>query len=514
MPQPSLIPGRGSSFFAYAREDIPAGIVVFLVALPLCLGVATASGAPPVAGMIAGIVGGLVVPLISRSALSVAGPAAGLTVLVSAAITELGYPSFLLCVVIAGIFQAAFGLLRLGLIAHFLPSSVIEGMLSAIGLLIILKQIPHAIGFDQDFEGDESFIEPDGHNTFNAIIDALGAVTPAAIVVAAFGFLLAIVWPSLEKRKKWVRHVPLPLAVVVGGVLAAQVSELAFGLGLSREHMVNLPPIAGPSSLGALVTFPEFSALSSGRLYYHAMTLALVASIETLLSLEAIDGLDPYRRISPTNRELVAQGVANACSGLIGGIPITSVIVRSSANAHAGGKTRLAALVHGLLLLIGLLALSTFLAQIPLAALAVVLILVGLKLNSIKLWKAMWTNGATQFVPFLATIVLILSTDLLRGTLIGAAVGLVFAIIEQQRNALLVTKDGNQYLITFLKDMTFLQKSAIKELLRSIPQGARVIISRRQSSFVDHDIQKLLSDFEIEAEAREISLTLTTTGAS
>jgi MFS superfamily sulfate permease-like transporter len=301
---------------------------------------------------------------------------------------------------------------------------------------------------------------------------------------------------------------------VVGGVLAAQISELAFGLGLSREHMVNLPPIAGPSSLGALVTFPEFSALSSGRLYYHAMTLALVASIETLLSLEAIDGLDPYRRISPTNRELVAQGVANACSGLIGGIPITSVIVRSSANAHAGGKTRLAALVHGVLLLIGLLALSTFLAQIPLAALAVVLILVGLKLNSIKLWKAMWTNGATQFVPFLATIVLVLSTDLLRGTLIGAAVGLVFAIIEQQRNALLVTKDGNQYLITFLKDMTFLQKSAIKELLRSIPQGARVIISRRQSSFVDHDIQRLLSDFEIEAEAREISLTLTTTGAS
>jgi MFS superfamily sulfate permease-like transporter len=507
MLRQSLIPGRGRSFFSYAREDIPAGLVVFLVALPLCLGVATASNAPPLAGLIAGIVGGLIVPLISRSPLSVAGPAAGLTVLVAAAIQELGYAAFLMSVVLSGGLQVAFGALRLGLIAHFLPSAAIQGMLSAIGLLIILKQIPHALGYDKDFEGDEAFLEPDGHNTFNALLDAMSSLSPGAIAVSLAGFALALAWPYLEKKLPKAELLPLPLGIVLLGVAVGLVSGSVPGFQLSPDHLVNLPPVKGPSDLAALITWPDFGSISNSRVWWHALMLSLIGSLETLLSLEAIDGLDPYRRISPNNRELVAQGAGNAFSGLLGGIPVTSVIVRSSANVHAGGKTRLATMVHGALLLLGLLLLGRALNHVPLAALAVVLILVGWKLNTPKVWKKMWNSGPAVFVPFVVTIGGILATDLLKGTLLGAALGLFFAVREQQKNALLVTESEGRFLLTFLKDMTFLQRAAFKEVLRKIPDGAYVALDRRSAAFVDHDIEELISSFAAEAESRDITFT-------
>lgn len=503
MNQGSVVPER-DGFFSHARADVPAGAVVFLVALPLCLGIAQASGAPPLAGLIAGIAGGLIVPLVSRAPLSVSGPAAGLTVLVAAAIEQLGFPAFLLAVFLAGVIQAAFGLLRLGLIAHFLPSAVIKGMLAAIGILIILKQIPHAVGYDKDFEGDESFVEPDGHTALGAISDAFGSLTWGAVCVTVVATLAALIWPTAQKRVRALRPIPVPLIIVAVGMLTYAVCSTSPGLALESEHLVNLPILTSFSDFTALFQHPDFARINDPLVWTHAGTLALVASIETLLSLEAIDGLDPRRRISPPNRELIAQGLANACSGLVGGIPVTSVIVRSSANVHAGGETRLATVVHGILLLAGLLFLAKLLNSIPLAALAVVLIQVGLKLSSVDLWKRQWQSGWSQFVPFAATVAAILATDLLKGTLFGAVVGLGFLVRAQQKNAIMVTKDAQSLLITFVKDVTFLQKSSIKEVLREIEDGFNVTIDRRAVAFVDPDVDELLDNFYLEAADRNI----------
>lgn len=499
------VPTTRDNWLTHLRADGPAGAVVFLVALPLCLGVAQASGAPPLAGLIAGIAGGLLVPLVSNSPLSVSGPAAGLTVLVLTAIEELGFASFLLAVVLAGLIQIALGVLRLGVIAHFLPSTVIKGMLAAIGLLIVLKQIPHAVGYDRDYEGDESFLEPDGHNTLNAIVDAVGSLTWGACVVAALAAVGALLWPLVQKRIGVLRMVPVPLVTVAVGVIVGYAISDVPTLALEREHFVNLPTTSSLGDLGALLQFPDFGQFANQAVWGHALTLALVASLETLLCLEAIDGLDPQRRLSPPNRELIAQGIANASAGLIGGIPLTSVIVRSSANVQAGGRTRLATVIHGLLLLIGLLFLSPLLNAIPLAALAVVLIQVGLKLSSIGLWQSQWKAGWTQFAPFMITILAILVTDLLKGTLIGAAVGLAFLVRAQQRNAILLTQDGTNTLITFVKDVTFLQKSRIKEILRALPPGGRLMVDRRAVAFVDPDIDELLGTFSLDAPLRQIT---------
>lgn len=500
-------PDSRGNWLAQWRADVPAGAVVFLVALPLCLGVAQASGATPLSGLIAGIAGGLIVPLVSRSPLSVSGPAAGLTVLVAAAITDLGFPSFLLAVVLAGLMQIALGLLRLGLIAHFLPSAVIKGMLAAIGVLIILKQIPHAVGYDSDFEGDEAFVEPDGHNTLNALVDALGSLTWGAVAISIACLAAALTWPFVQKRVGVLRTIPVPLVTVAVGLICGYTFGSGGPLVLEQEHFVNLPPVNSVEELGALVQFPQFSALSDSRVWSHATTIALVASLETLLSLEAIDGLDPQRRISPPNRELVAQGLANTCAGLVGGIPVTSVIVRSSANVQAGGQTRLATAVHGVLLLVGLLLLAPLLNRIPLAALAIVLIQVGIKLSSVGLWRAQWKAGWTQFVPFAATVFAILFTDLLKGTLLGAAVGLALLVRAQQKNAVLVTEHDGNTLITFVKDITFLQKSRVKEILRALPEGGNVIIDRRAVAFVDPDIDELLENFRQDAPRHQINFT-------
>jgi MFS superfamily sulfate permease-like transporter len=512
-------PAKG--FFAHARSDVPAGLVVFLVALPLCLGIAQASGAPLVAGLVAGVVGGLVVAAASGSALSVSGPAAGLAVIVATGIGDLGaeaaraaaaqgadaaavqaarmaagFPAFLLAVVLAGAIQIAMGALRLGAIAHFFPSSVIKGMLAAIGVLIILKQAPHAVGYDREFVGSDSFATADG-NTFSTLVRSFDAFTSAAIITSALCIVLMLAWPKLQ-RTDLLKLVPPALLAVVGGAVAAAVLANA-GLTLESEHMVALP-----RSVADAISQPAFARLTDPAVWKVAVTIAIVASLETLLSLEAVDRLDPDRRISPPNRELIAQGVGNVCSGLLGGLPITSVIVRSSANVQAGARTRLSAMVHGVLLLVGMLFLAPVLNRVPLAALAVVLLFVGYKLTTPALWRSLWRAGPTQFIPFVVTIAAIVGTDLLKGTLIGVAVGLVFSIRAQQQNAVEVRAADGRVDVVFHKDMTFLQKARVKDVLREIPADSTVVFDRRKVDHVDDDIEEVLDEYAREAGHRDI----------
>ncbi len=489
---------RATGFFASLNRDLPAGVVVFLVALPLCLGIAQASGAPLLSGLIAGVVGGIVITAISRSALSVSGPAAGLTAVVFTGIATLGFRAFLLALVIAGVMQLLLGVLKLGSIAHYFPSAVIKGMLAAIGVLIILKQLPHAVGYDKNWEGD---MQGGGAALFDAL-PALNAITPAAVVVALACFTLYAVWGPVQKLPGMKFIPPAMGAAVLGAVVVL----LWPGTPMVAEHMVALPVFNSLSDVAAAIITPDWSAINDGRVWSTAMTICIVASIETLLCLEAVDRLDPERRISPPNRELVAQGVGNLLSGLIGGLPMTSVIVRSSANVQAGGKTRLAAMVHGALLLLSVLFLSSIFNRVPLAALAVVLLVVGAKLTPVSLWKTMWRAGYTQFIPFAVTVFAVVATDLLKGTLIGLVIGLFFAIRRQQKNAIEQTAGAEEVTIRFTKDMTFLQKAALKDTLRQLPEGATVTVDRAACDFIDDDIEELLLEFSNNASSRHIVL--------
>lgn len=496
------VPGKDGLLSSLGR-DLPAGLVVFLVAVPLCLGIAQASGAPLLSGLIAGMVGGLVISQISKSALSVSGPAAGLAVIVAAGIQELGFRPFLLAVVIAGVLQLGFGLLRLGAIAHLFPSAVIKGMLASIGILITLKQIPHAVGYDRDYEGDDAFFQADGHNTFSSIADAFSALTPAALVVSAACLLIYFIWPKLQRGP--LKLVPSALlAVVVGGLLATFLPDVWSEGALGAEHLVALPSFNSFADIKAAIILPEFARITDPKVWATAVTICIVASIETLLSLEAIDRLDPERRISPPNRELMAQGIGNMVSGFIGGLPVTAVIVRSSANLQAGARTRMSSMIHGIFILVGVLFLAPILNRVPLAALAVVLIIVGTKLAPPSLFKAMWRGGWSQFIPFVVTISAVVFTDLLKGTLIGLAVGVVFAVRAQQRNAITVTKGGETTLIRFVKDQTFLQKAALKSAFAEVERGATVIIDRGTADFIDDDVEELLLEFSKGAKARGI----------
>jgi len=489
--------------FGTLKADLPAGLVVFLVAVPLCLGIAQASGAPLLSGLIAGVVGGIVVALASGSALSVSGPAAGLAVIVAAGIAELGLTGFLLATVLAGGLQIVMGLARLGGIAHFFPSAVIKGMLAAIGILIVLKQAPHAVGYDKDPEGNLSLVEPDGTSLLGALKNAADTFSPGAIIVSLLCVAIMLGWPKLQKNALLKLIPPALIAVVVGGVaatlLAAQWPEL-----IATEHLVSLPRFSSLADIGAAIVTPDFGQVGNPAVWQTAVTLAIVASLETLLSLEAVDRLDPHKRISPPNRELFAQGLGNVLSGLIGGLPITSVIVRSSANVMAGGQTRLAAVSHGILILVGVLFLAPLLNRVPLAALAVVLIFVGFKLTTPKLWKQMWVAGPAQFVPFVVTISAIVSTDLLKGTVIGLVVGLVVMIRKQQQNAIRVEERDGKRVICFLKDITFLQKGRLKEVLRETPLEQPFILDRRVVDHVDDDIEELLDERCAEAQARGV----------
>jgi len=488
--------------------DLSAGLVVFLVAVPLCLGIAQASGAPLLSGLIAGVIGGCVVAAISSSSLSVSGPAAGLAVIVANGIASLGFRTFLLSVVLGGALQIVMGVTRLGGIAHFFPSSVIKGMLAAIGVLIILKQLPHSVGYDHDYEGDESLFQPDGENTFSALMESPSAFTPAAILVSVLCVGVMIGWPKLQ-RSRFMKLIPSTLIAVIVGAIVMALTASRWPDSSSVEHMVNLPHFGSAADVWAALTFPDFSRLADPAVWRLGVTMALVASLETLLSLEAVDRLDPLRRISPPNRELVAQGVGNMLAGLIGGLPVTSVIVRSSANVQAGGQTRGAAITHGVLLLVGVLFLAPLLNSVPLAALAVVLIFVGIKLTSPAVWRQTWQGGPDQFVPFVVTVLAVVMSDLLTGTLIGLAVGIAVSIRKQQRNSITVETIDSRQVITFHKDMTFLHKAALKNILQAVPPRAHVVIDRTASDHVDDDVEELLQEFSEQAPTRGLQVEIT-----
>jgi MFS superfamily sulfate permease-like transporter len=492
-------------------SDLPSSLVVFLVALPLCLGVALASGAPLFSGIIAGIVGGIVVGTFSGSSLSVSGPAAGLTTIVLASIGKLGtFEVFLSAVFIAGILQIVMGYLKAGSIGNYFPSSVIKGMLAAIGLILILKQIPHAFGYDKDFEGDESFFQRDGQNTFSELLTAFGYLTMGAVVISICSLALLILWERpWVKKMKFLSFVPAPLLVVLAGIL---LNEVFMGfmpfLALEKEHLVSLPVSDGLAGFAGLLRFPDFSRVLETDTLLVAVTIAIIASLESLLSLEAVDKLDPFKRNSPLNQELKAQGIGNLVSGLLGGLPVTAVIVRSSANVNSGARTKASAILHGVFLLLSVMLIPGILNKIPLASLAAILITIGYKLVKPSLVLSMYRKGLDQFIPFMVTIIAILFSDLLIGIGIGIATGLVFVLKTNFHKALFCVTEDNNYLIRLNKDVSFLNKAVLRQTFRNIPNGSFVIIDGSRSAFIDQDILELISDFRESATSRQIEIEL------
>lgn len=487
-------------------SDLPSSIVVFLVALPLCLGIALGSNAPPFSGIIAGIIGGIVIGLLSGSQLSVSGPAAGLTAIVLAAIGKLpSFEAFLLAVVIAGVFQIILGFLKAGIMGDYIPSCVIKGMLAAIGVILILKQFPHLVGYDKNFVGDEAFIEKGDGNTFSGLMRAFDGVTIGAAIIGIGSLVLFVLWEKFMSKTKISKIIPGPLVVVLIAVAAGQLFAASVpAYALSNEHLVNIPVASSVNEFFSFFTSPDWSQLGNKQIWISAGTIALVASLETLLSIEAIDELDPYQRFTPTNRELKAQGVGNILSGLVGGLPVTSVIVRSSANVNAGAKTKMSAVYHGLLLLACVALIPGILNLIPTSALAAILIFTGYKLAKPALFKLYYQKGWDQFVPFVVTIVAILFTDLLVGVVIGGAVGLFFVFRSNFKSSLLVVNDDSKYLFRLRKDVSFLNKPIIKGKLEKVPENASVVIDTSRADFIDRDIIEVIEDFMKHAPLKNI----------
>lgn len=501
--------------FKEFKSDLIASIVVFFVALPLCLGIAMASGAPLFAGIIAGIIGGIVVGIASGSQLGVSGPGAGLAVIVFTAINTLGsWPAFLLAVILAGIIQIIFGYARAGFIAFFFPSSVIKGMLAGIGLLIILKQIPHALGYDYDSIGDFSYIQMDGQTTLSTISSAFLAVTPGAILISTLTLAVLIFWETvLTKKHKVFQLIQGPIVVVLMGItlnLLFQSNILNFSL--APEHLVRLPVANNLIEFFKQFTLPDFSSITQFQVWKTAVVLAIVASLETLLCVEAADKLDPLKRVTPTNRELKAQGLGNIVSGLCGGLPITQVIVRSSANITFGGKTKLSTILHGVFLLISAATIAKYLNLIPIASLAAILIMIGYKLSTPGLFKHLYQLGGEQFIPFMATIVGILTTDLLKGIGIGMAFGIFYTLRHSYNNAYYMKNTiikENEYAIYHLvlaEEVSFFNKASIIQALDAIPPYSKVIIDCSNSKSIAYDVVECISDYKVYAKSKNITV--------
>ena len=501
------------TMFKELKNDLPASIVVFFVAVPLCLGIALASGAPLFAGIIAGIVGGIVVGIASGSPLGVSGPAAGLAVIVLTSIAAIGsWPAFLLAVVLAGFLQLIMGFAKAGFIAYFFPSSVIKGMLTGIGLLIILKQIPHALGYDKDPEGDLSYFQADGSTTLSSISNAFNALTPGAVLISAIAIAILIFWDKvLIKKHKIFQVIQGPIVVVVLGIVMNYLYQSGtLNFSLAADQVVRLPVANSLTEFITFFTFPDFSAITNFKVWEVAVVLAIVASLETLLCVEATDKLDPYKRVTPTNRELKAQGLGNMLSGLIGGLPITQVIVRSTANITFGGKTKMSAILHGVFLLISAITIAGLLNMIPLASLAAILILVGYKLAKPALFIQMYKLGWEQFIPFVATVAGILATDLLKGITIGVLFGIFYTLRHSYRNShhmkdTVTTEDGQQvHHIELAQEVSFFNKASVMQALEVIPANSKVIIDFSKSKSVAHDVLELLKDYEINAKTKNI----------
>jgi MFS superfamily sulfate permease-like transporter len=495
----------------HLRQDIPAGIVVFLVALPLCLGIALASGAPLFSGIIAGLVGGIIISWASGSHLSVSGPAAGLTVIVFNAIETLGsFGGFLLSLVIAGGLQMLLGFLKAGVIGAFFPASVIKGMLAAIGLILIIKQTPHAAGYDAGYGGDESYMRETAESSFFELYTALEAITPGVTVVSVVALLILIGWESdFIKRFRLLRLIPGPVLAVIWGVgYNGFALHFAPDWAIGEKHLVSLPELGSAGAFIDQLRLPDFSYLTNLKVYSIALTLAIIASLETLLSIEAVDKLDPHKRVAPTNRELKAQGLGNMISGLIGGLPVTAVIVRSSANINAGGQTRIACFFHGILLLVSVLFFAQYLNTIPLACLAAILLQTGYKLAKPKLFMEFYRKGWNQFLPFAITVIAILLTDLLQGIAIGMACGFFFVLKANYHAAMTLTRHGSHYLLRLHKDVSFLNKALLRTHLDSVHNDSKLIIDGCNAQFIDYDILETIADFLLAAPDRSISVEL------
>ncbi|MES2525844.1 MAG: SulP family inorganic anion transporter [Bdellovibrionota bacterium] len=493
--------------FRFWRSDLQSSLVVFLVALPLCLGIALASGAPMSSGLVAGIIGGIVVGALSGSPISVSGPAAGLTVIVASSLQTLGsFDLFMTAVFLSGIFQVLFSVCRGGVIGDYFPSSVIRGMLAAIGLILILKQFPHAVGYDADYMGDESFQETGGQNTFSRLFSTLQMIHWGAIMVSLTAFLIIVGWEKMAARgNKFFQLIPGALIAVFSGIVLTMIFQSSPWLGLRPDQFVSLP-LTGVSDFKFFL--PSFADILSLKVVIVAFTISLVGSLESLLSVDAADKLDDDGRITDKNRELLAQGVGNTLAGLCGGLPITAVIVRTSANSNAGAKTRLSAILHSVWLLLAIILIPMYLNYIPLAALATILILVGYKLTKPKIIKEMYKKGWASFIPFMSTIIAILLTDLLTGIAIGMVIGFFFVVKTNLHKAVVLVQDETMYLLRFHKDVSFLQKSSLQRMLRSIPEGSSLLIDGSHSVYVDNDIIDVIEEFVRRAPAANINVTL------
>ena len=455
-------------YFRHLKDDIPAGIVVFLVALPLCLGIALASGAPLFSGLIGGLVGGLIVSWLSGSQLAISGPAAGLTVIIFNGIETLGsFQAMLVACVLAGIMQLGLGFLRAGIIGAFFPSAVIEGMLAAIGLILIIKQIPHATGYHVHYEGDESYMKDTAESSFIELFDSFSGISPGSVIISIVALLLLMLFSTaLFKTQLLLKLIPGPLVAVIWGVGYNLVTrQFAPDWAVSDQHLVSLPVSEKATDFFNNFVLPDagyLSHLGNPHVYTVAVTIAIIASLETLLSLEATDKLDPLKRLAPTNRELKAQGVGNIISGLLGGLPITAVIVRSAASINAGGQTRVACFTHGVFLLLSVMFFAHYLNYIPLACLAAILLHTGYKLANPVLFRKFYQKGMSQFLPFVITVIAILVTDLLKGMAIGMVIGLFFVIKANYHAAITLIQDGSHYLLALNKDVSFLNKALLR----------------------------------------------------
>ncbi|MCB0495170.1 MAG: SulP family inorganic anion transporter [Cyclobacteriaceae bacterium] len=506
------------NLFNNFKKDLPASIVVLFVAIPLCLGIALASGAPLLSGIIAGIIGGVLVGSLSGSSLGVSGPAAGLAVIVLNSITELGgFETFLLSVVIAGVIQIILGVVKAGVIGYYFPSAVIKGMLTGIGIVIIFKQIPHAFGYDADFEGEFSFLQPDGHTTFSELYYMLDRITPSAILIAALGLVIILVWDNiLSKKHTFFKLLQGPIVAVVAGIFYQVLMKNYWpSMALGNQHLVNVPVSGSFSDFLNLFTLPDFSQILNPQVYVVGITIAVVASLETLLSVEATDKLDPHKRVTPTNQELKAQGIGNVVSGLIGGLPITQVIVRSSANVQSGGQTKLSTILHGILLVLVVVIIPKVLNMIPLAVLASILIVVGFKLAKPSLFINMYKLGKDQFYPFVLTVIVLVFTDLLTGIGVGLLIGVIIILRRNFKNSHFLHLEDkleqdkhHKIRITLSEEVTFLNKAAILKELNDIKPDSEVTIDMSKSFSIDYDVLEIIDNFTQVAEEKNIKVTL------
>jgi len=514
------------NLFANLKSDLPSGLVVFLVALPLCLGIALASGAPFFSGIISGIVGGIVIGALSNSPLSVSGPAAGLAALVMGALVSIGdYSLFLCAVLIAGILQILLGLAKLGGIANYIPSSVIKGMLTSIGILIIAKQIPHAFGYDKDEKGNITELFPYGQEDMHELLQPLQHIEVGVFLICLLSIIIMVLWekPFIKKR---IKFIPGALVAVIVSVIINEIwIRTGSVLAVQNEHLVQIRVAKNAGEFFSFFTLPDFNGFLNSTVIVYGVIIALIASLETLLSIEAIDNLDPQRRVTNTNRELFAQGVGNTVAGLVGGLPVTSVIVRSSANVNSGAQSKLSTIIHGTLLLVSIILIPVLLNMIPLSSLAAILLITGYKLAKPSVFKNFWSAGKYQFVPFIVTVVVIIAVDLFKaipvlsgkGLLVGVLSGIVAAIgailYGNLKNSYFFHKEkhheGDTIRMRLSEEVSFLNKAAIRQTLDHMPENSTVVIDASGTSYIDFDVLELIKEFrDIKAPLKDIQLQL------